>query len=101
MGRRVLVTGGLGFIGSHLVSRLLARGYQVIVVDNRSTGRVVNLGPLKDARGLDIVYQDVSSVLDFDVAEIYHLACPASPEWYQRDPIGTMTTCVYGAINVL
>ena len=100
--KRILVTGGAGFLGSHLCDRLVRDGNEVLCLDNLSTGTKANLQPLP-RRGFDWCWWDVSDRMDrfefFD--EIYNLACPASPKAYQADPIGTMMTCVLGAKNVL
>jgi UDP-glucuronate decarboxylase len=96
------VTGGAGFLGSHLVERLLGAGHSVLCLDNFSTGMRRNLDRLKGRNDLTIVDHDVA--LPFDLGtfeEIYNLACPASPPHYQADPIQTTKTCVLGALNVL
>jgi UDP-glucuronate decarboxylase len=99
--RRILVTGGFGFIGSHLVSRLLADGHEVLVVDNFYSGQRQNLAhELSDSR-LELLRHDVTFPLYVEVDEIYHLACPASPVFYQRDPVQTTKTSVMGSINML
>jgi len=99
----VLVTGGAGFIGSHLCDSLLQRGDQVICVDNLATGVIRNIRPLLNHPHFRFVEQDVRYPLHIDgpVDRIYNLACPASPQHYQRDPIGTMKTCVVGTMNIL
>jgi UDP-glucuronate decarboxylase len=99
--RRVLVTGGAGFLGSNLCDRLIARGDSVICLDNLQTGRTANIAHLRDNPNFRFVEHDVIVPFHFDVDEIYNLACPASPPRYQRDPVHTMKTSVLGAINVL
>ena len=99
--RRILVTGGSGFIGSHLVRRLLARGDEVLVVDNFYSGTRANLAEVLSNPRLEIVRHDVTFPLYVEVDEIYHLACPASPVFYQRDPVQTTKTSVVGSINML
>jgi UDP-glucuronate decarboxylase len=101
--RTVLITGGAGFIGSHLCDSLLQRGNRVICLDNLFTGTVENIRPLLNHPNFRFIEQDVRDPLDIEehVDRIYSLACPASPRHYQRDPIGTMKTCVLGSINVL
>ncbi len=99
--RRILVTGGFGFIGSHLVSRLLAGGDDVLVVDNFYSGRRQNLAHLLSDPRLELLRHDITFPLYVEVDEIYHLACPASPVFYQRDPVQTTKTSVTGSINML
>ena len=99
--RRVLVTGGAGFIGSRLTRRLLDEGDQVLVVDNFYSGSRTNLTGLRDRPNLEILRHDVNIPLYVEVDEIYHLACPASPIFYQRDPVQTTKTSVMGSINML
>ncbi len=101
MGERVLVTGGAGFLGSHLCERLLARGHDVLCVDNYFTGRKKNVAHLMDSRLFEVVRHDVTFPLYVEVDEIYNLACPASPIHYQFDPVQTTKTSVHGAINML
>ncbi len=100
-GRRILVTGGAGFIGSHLVRRLLAQGDDVLVVDNFYSGARSNLATVLANPRLEVVRHDVTFPLYVEVDEIYHLACPASPVFYQRDPVQTTKTSVVGSINML
>lgn len=99
--KKTLVTGGSGFIGSHLVRRLLSRGDEVLVVDNYYSGRRSNLAELHSNPHLEIIRHDVTFPLYVEVDEIYHLACPASPVYYQRDPVQTTKTAVLGSINML
>jgi UDP-glucuronate decarboxylase len=99
--KRVLVTGGAGFLGSHLVERLVGEGAQVICVDNFYTGAHGNLARLHGHPRLEVIRHDVSFPLYVEVDEIYNLACPASPIHYQRDPVQTTKTSVLGAINML
>ncbi len=99
--RRILVTGGFGFIGSHLVSRLLADGNEVLVVDNFYSGRRQNLAHVLTDPRLELLRHDITFPLYVEVDEIYHLACPASPVFYQRDPVQTTKTSVVGSINML
>ncbi len=96
--RPVLVTGGAGFIGSHLVRRLLARGEQVICLDDYSSGDAANLAGLP---GLTLVRGDVTEPREIACGQIFHLACPASPAQYQRDPLRTLRTGVLGSLNML
>jgi UDP-glucuronate decarboxylase len=99
--RRVLVTGGAGFLGSHLIDRLLDRGDEVLCVDNLFTGTKRNVDHLHDNPRFEFVRHDVTFPLFVEVDEIYNLACPASPIHYQYDPIQTTKTSVHGAINML
>ncbi|WP_050385566.1 UDP-glucuronic acid decarboxylase family protein [Bradyrhizobium pachyrhizi] len=101
--RAVLITGGAGFIGSHLCDALLRRGDRVICVDNLLTGTLDNIRPLLNHPRFDFLQHDVREPLGIEegIDQIYSLACPASPRHYQRDPIGTMKTCVIGTMNVL
>lgn len=98
---RILVTGGAGFIGSHLTQRLLAEGHQVLVVDNYYSGSRSNLADVLGHPNLEIMRHDVTFPLYVEVDQIYHLACPASPVFYQRDPVQTTKTSVMGSINML
>ncbi len=98
---RVLVTGGAGFLGSHLCERLLARGDDVICVDNFYTGTKDNIAHLMGATHFEVIRHDVTFPLYVEVDEIYNLACPASPVHYQYDPVQTTKTSVHGAINLL
>jgi len=99
--KRVLVTGGAGFIGSHLCEELLARGHDVLCVDNFFTGSKDNIRHLLDHSHFEIQRHDVTFPLHVEVDEIYNLACPASPVHYQHDPVQTTKTSVIGAINLL
>jgi UDP-glucuronate decarboxylase len=99
--KRILVTGGAGFLGSHLCERLLADGHEVLCVDNFFTGRRENIFPLLDNRRFELMRHDVTFPLYIEVDEIYNLACPASPVHYQYDPVQTTKTSVHGAINML
>src|SRR5262252_1586234 len=99
--KRVLVTGGAGFLGSHLSERLLAEGHDVLCVDNYFTGRKQNIAHLFDNMNFEAKRHDVCFPLYVEVDEIYNLACPASPIHYQFDPVQTTKTSVSGAINML
>lgn len=99
--KRVLVTGGAGFLGSHLIDRLLERGDEVLCVDNLFTGDKRNLDHVHGHERFEFVRHDVSFPLYVEVDEIYNLACPASPVHYQHDPVQTTKTSVLGAINML
>ena len=99
--KRVLVTGGAGFIGSHLTRRLLDQGHDVLVVDNFYSSTRANLYDLLDEPRFELMRHDVTFPLYVEVDEIFHLACPASPVFYQRDPVATTKTCVHGSINML
>ena len=99
--RRVLVTGGAGFIGSHLCRRLLDLGHEVLAVDNFSSSSRRNLGDLLSESRFEFIRHDVTFPLYVEVDQVYHLACPASPIHYQRDPVQTTKTCVVGSLNML
>jgi len=99
--RTVLVTGGAGFLGSHLCERLLAKGHEVICVDNYFTGTRHNVHHLLSDSRFELIRHDVCFPLYVEVDEIYNLACPASPIHYQHDPVQTTKTSVHGAINML
>jgi len=99
--RRVLVTGGAGFLGSFLCERLLAQGHEVLCVDNFFTGRRRNIAHLLGHPGFELLRHDITFPLYVEVDEIYNLACPASPIHYQFDPVQTTKTSVHGAINML
>ena len=101
MSKRVLVTGGAGFLGSHLCAVLLDQGCEVLCVDNFFTGSRANVDTLLDNRKFEIMRHDVTLPLYVEVDEIYNLACPASPIHYQYDPVHTTKTSVMGAINML
>ena len=99
--KRVLVTGGAGFLGSHLCERLLKDGNDVICVDNLFTGSKDNIRHLFDNPYFEFIRHDVTTPMFIECDQIYNLACPASPKWYQKDPIYTFKTSVYGAMNCL
>ena len=101
MGRRVLVTGGGGFLGSYLCEKLIEQGNEVICVDNFYTGSRRNIYHLLDEPRFELIRHDVTFPLFVEVDEIYNLACPASPIHYQKNPAQTVKTCVHGAINML
>ncbi len=101
MRKRVLVTGGAGFLGSHLCEQLLERGHDVLCVDNYFTGAKDNIVHLLDHPYFEVMRHDVTFPLYVEVKEIYNLACPASPVHYQFDPVQTTKTSVHGAINML
>jgi UDP-glucuronate decarboxylase len=100
-GKRVMVTGGAGFLGSHLCERLLHAGHDVLCVDNYFTGRKDNIVHLLDHRRFEVLRHDITFPLYVEVDEIFNLACPASPVHYQFDPVQTTKTSVIGAINML
>ena len=97
----VLVTGAAGFLGSHLSDRLLADGYDVIGVDNLFTGSKRNVEHLREHPNFEFIRHDVTFPLYLEIGLIFNLACPASPYWYQKDPVQTLKTSVHGAINML
>jgi len=99
--KKILVTGGAGFIGSHLCEKLVQQGHHVLCVDNYFTGSKRNIEHLLDYKNFEVIRQDVCFPLYVEVDEIYNLACPASPVHYQHDPIQTMKTSVLGAYNML
>ncbi|HKX07618.1 MAG TPA: UDP-glucuronic acid decarboxylase family protein [Stellaceae bacterium] len=99
--RRILVTGGAGFLGSHLCERLVAQGHDVLAVDNYFTGRKENIAHLLKESNFEAMRHDICFPLYVEVDEIYNLACPASPVHYQFDPVQTTKTSVSGAINML
>jgi len=99
--QRILVTGGAGFLGSHLCERLVAQGHDVLAVDNYFTGRKENIAHLLPESNFEVMRHDICFPLYVEVDEIYNLACPASPVHYQFDPVQTTKTSVSGAINML
>jgi UDP-glucuronate decarboxylase len=99
--KKILVTGGAGFLGSHLCERLVNQGHHVLCVDNYFTGSKQNIEQLLDHKNFEVMRQDVCFPLYVEVDEIYNLACPASPQAYQWDPIQTMKTSVLGSYNLL
>jgi UDP-glucuronate decarboxylase len=99
--KRILVTGGAGFLGSHLCDRLVERGHEVLCADNFFTGRKANIAHLLGHPRFELVRHDVTFPLYVEVDQIYNLACPASPVQYQHDPVQTTKTSVLGAINLL
>jgi UDP-glucuronate decarboxylase len=99
--KRILVTGGAGFVGSHLCERLLADGHEVICLDNFFTGTHANVTHLRDNPRFEIFRHDVQEALTMEVDQIFHLACPASPIHYQRNPVRTIRTAVEGTLNLL
>ena len=98
---RCLVTGGAGFLGSHLCERLLNDGHEVICLDNYFTGRLVNVDHLRDSHRFELIRHDVTEPILLEVDRIFNLACPASPIHYQFNPVKTIKTSVMGAINML
>jgi len=101
MRKKILVTGGAGFLGSHLCERLVNTGHEVICVDNYFTGSKHNVSNLLNLPNFELIRHDVTFPLYVEVDEIYNLACPASPVHYQYDPVQTTKTSVHGAINML
>ena len=99
--KKILVTGGGGFLGSHLCERLLSEGHEVICLDNFFTGTKQNILHLVANPRFELMRHDVTLPLFIEIDEIYNLACPASPIHYQHDPVQTTKTCVHGAINML
>jgi UDP-glucuronate decarboxylase len=99
--KRILVTGGSGFLGSHLIDRLIERGDEVICLDNLFTGNKDNIKHHLNNERFEFIRHDISKLCSFEVDQIYNLACPASPVHYQYDPIQTVKTSVLGAINML
>ena len=101
MNKRILVAGGAGFIGSHLVDKLIDSNTQITCIDNLSTGSLENIKHLSNNKDFNFIEQDIINYYDQDIDEIYNLACPASPIHYQVDPIQTTRTCVIGSLNLL
>jgi len=101
MGKRVLVTGGAGFIGSHLCRYLLSQGHEVLCLDNFFTGRKSNIDELVDRHDFELIRHDITEPILLEVDRIYNLACPASPVHYQYNPVKTVKTNVMGVINML
>jgi len=99
--KRILVSGGAGFLGSHLCKRLLADGHQVLCLDNFYTGCESNIAPFSNHPRFELIRHNICIPLTIEVDEIYNLACPASPQHYQKDPVATTKTGVLGAINML
>jgi len=99
--KKILVTGGAGFLGSHLCDRLVQDGHHVLCVDNYFTGSKKNIEHLLDCKNFEVMRQDICFPLYVEVDEIYNLACPASPYYYQWDPIQTMKTSIIGSYNLL
>jgi UDP-glucuronate decarboxylase len=99
--KRILVTGGAGFLGSHLCKKLLNKGNEVLCIDNYFTGRMSNIADFKKNTSFEVIRHDINFPLYVEVDEIYNLACPASPKHYQFDPVQTTKTNVNGAINML
>ena len=99
--KKILITGGAGFIGSHLCEKLLTEGHEVICVDNYFTGTKSNVEHLLNNSKFELIRHDITFPLFLEVDEIYNLACPASPVHYQHDPVQTVKTSVHGAINML
>ena len=98
---RILVTGGAGFVGSHLVDRLMIQGHDVIVLDNFFTGRKANLQQWSNHPNFQLISHDVVEPIMMEVDQIYHLACPASPPHYQYNPVKTIKTSTMGTVNML
>lgn len=99
--KRILITGGAGFLGSHLCARMVAEGHHVICLDNFFTGRRQNIHQLETNPNFELIEHDIIEPIDIAVDEIYNLACPASPPFYQKDPVYTTKISVLGALNVL
>ncbi|MEK7944920.1 UDP-glucuronic acid decarboxylase family protein [Pigmentiphaga sp. YJ18] len=99
--RRIVVTGGAGFLGSHLCTRLIEAGHEVLCVDNFYTGTKANIAHLIGHPSFELLRHDITFPLYIEADEIYNLACPASPVHYQHDPVQTTKTCVHGSINML
>ena len=101
MNKRILVTGGAGFIGSYLCEKLVNKGNYVICCDNFYTGNKNNLVNLLNNKNFELIQHDITFPIYLEVDEIFNFACPASPIHYQNDPVQTIKTCVHGAINML
>ena len=101
MSKTILVTGGAGFIGSHLCARLIKDHHKVLCLDDFSTGARTNIVHLKNHPNFTLMEHDITKPIDYFVDEIYNLACPASPIKYQEDPVKTIETCLFGTINCL
>jgi UDP-glucuronate decarboxylase len=101
LNKRIMITGGCGFLGSHLCERLLDQGHEILCVDNCFTGTKRNIAHAMDNPGFEFVRHDITFPLYLEVDEIYNMACPASPIHYQFDPVQTTKTSVHGAINML
>lgn len=101
MKKKIIIAGGAGFVGSHLVDNLINDNVQVTCIDNLSTGSLENIAHLDANKNFNFINQDIINPLDHDVDEIYNLACPASPIHYQADPIQTTKTCILGSLNLL
>ncbi|NQZ60021.1 MAG: SDR family oxidoreductase, partial [Lentisphaeraceae bacterium] len=99
--KKILVTGGAGFLGSHLCGRLVKEGHEVICLDNLQTGYKKNIYHLLDKANFEFIRHDICEPIRLEVDEIYNLACPASPPQYQSNPVSTTKTCVLGSINML
>lgn len=99
--KRILVTGGAGFLGSHLCERILDEGHDVICVDNFYSSNKQNILHLLDRPNFELIRHDITFPIYLEIDEIYNLACPASPVYYQHDPVQTTKTCVHGSINIL
>ena len=98
---RIMVTGGAGFLGSHLCRNLLSQGHEVLAVDNLYTGSKANITDLEKNPNFEFMRHDITFPLFVEVDGIFNLACPASPKYYQKDPVQTLKTCVVGSINML
>ena len=98
---KILVTGGAGFLGSHLIARLLKEGHQVLCVDNYFTGSLQNISEFKNNNNFEFMRHDITFPLFVEVDGIFNLACPASPKHYQKNPVSTLKTSLHGAINIL
>lgn len=99
--KKILVTGGAGFLGSHLCEKLILKGHEVLCLDNFYTGSHENIAHLSPLSNFQLIEHDICDPIALDVDQIYNLACPASPGHYQKDPIFTMRTCVIGSLNML